>query len=115
MQVVSAALALPLVRDLAAVSLFAAYSDVDGGVQSTCRRRPALCRPGLVVGRAWPVPAALGRFDQRLTTGLESRAYLDDSRWRACPGACRPSGESVVVQPLTLDYAAQSGGRCRPR
>lgn len=111
-QVISAGYYLPLVRDLAAVSLFAAYSDVDGGIQPTAAGDLRFAGKGNIVGaRGTVYLPRWGEFDQRLTGGLERRAYLNDCSVSGLPeGACGPSGESVVVQPLSVEYAAQTGG-----
>lgn len=110
-KVASAAWRLPLVRQRAAMDLFAVYSDVDGGVQSTLAGDLRFAGRGRVFGArmVWYLPR-WGEFDQRLTTGLESRDYLNDCTIDNQPGSCLAAGESVAVQPLTLDYAAQSGG-----
>ena len=111
-QVISAGYQLPLVRDLAAVSLYAAYSDVDGGIQPTAAGDLRFAGKGNIVGgRGILYLPRWGEFDQRLTGALERRAYLNDCSVEGLPeGACGPSGESVVVQPLSLEYAAQTGG-----
>ncbi len=111
-QVVSAAYRWPLVRQRAALDLFAAYSDVDGGLQGTAAGDLRFAGRGRVAGArvVWYLPR-WGEFDQRLTTGLESRAYLNACSVAGLPdGACGAAGESVAVQPLTLEYAAQTGG-----
>ncbi len=110
-KVVSAAWRWPLVRQRAALDLFAAYSDVDGGLQGTAAGDLRFAGRGRVAGArvVWYLPR-WGEFDQRLTTGLESRAYLNDCSLDNVPGSCAGAGESVAVQPLTLEYAAQTGG-----
>lgn len=114
-KVASAAWRLPLVRQRAALDLFAVYSDVDGGVQTigTVGQTSDLrfAGRGRVFGArmVWYLPR-WGEFDQRITTGLESRDYLNDCSLDNQPDSCGPSSASVAVQPLTLDYAAQSGG-----
>ena len=105
---------LPLVRQLAALEAFAAYSDVDGGAQALPGAGGDLrfSGKGHIAGlRAiWYLPR-LGEYDQRLTTGLEYRAYLNNCGVNGLPsGACGSAGESVSVQPVTLEYAAQTGG-----
>lgn len=110
-KVASAAWRWPLVRQRAALDVFAVYSDVDGGVQSTLAGDLRFAGRGRVFGArmVWYLPR-WGEFDQRITTGLESRDYLNDCTLDNQPGSCLSAGESVAVQPLTLDYAAQSGG-----
>lgn len=111
-KVLSAGYRWPLVRQHAALDLFAAYSDVDGGLQASAAGDLRFAGRGRIIGArtVWYLPRR-GEFDQRLTAGLESRAYLNDCSVAGLPaGACGPAGESVAVQPLTLDYAAQTGG-----
>ena len=113
--VVSAGYRLPLVRQLAALELFAAYSDVDGGSQALPGSGGDLrfSGKGRIAGArgVWYLPR-WGEYDQRLTTGLEYRAYLNACGVNGLPsGACGSAGQSVSVQPLTLEYAAQTGGR----
>ena len=112
--VLSAGYRLPLVRQLAALELFAAYSDVDGGSQSLPGAGGDLrfSGKGRIAGArgVWYLPR-WGEYDQRLTTGLEYRAYLNNCAINGLPnGACGSAGESVSVQPLTLEYATQTGG-----
>jgi hemolysin activation/secretion protein len=111
-KVVSAAWRLPLPRRLMALDVFAAYSDVDGGLQATAAGDLRFAGRGRVAGARviWYLPR-WGEFDQRLTTSLESRDYLNDCSVAGLPaGACGPAGVSVAVQPVTVEYAAQAGG-----
>ena len=112
--VFSAGYRLPLVRWLAALELFAAWSDVDGGSQALPGAGGDLrfAGKGRIAGvrMIWYLPR-WGEYDQRLTTGLEHRAYLNDCGVNGLPnGACGSAGQSVSVQPLTLEYSAQTGG-----
>ncbi len=112
--VFSAGYRLPLVRRLAALELFAAWSDVDGGSQALPGAGGDLrfAGKGRIAGARmiWYLPR-WGEYDQRLTTGLEHRAYLNDCGVNGLPsGACGSAGQSVSVQPLTLEYSAQTGG-----
>ena len=112
--VISAGYRLPLVRQLAALELFAAYSDVDGGSQALPGSGGDLrfSGKGRIAGArgVWYLPRQ-GEYDQRLTSGLEYRAYLNDCGVNGLPsGACGSAGQSVSVQPLTLEYAVQTGG-----
>jgi hemolysin activation/secretion protein len=111
-QVVSAGYRLPLVRQLAALDLFAAYSDVDGGIQPSAAGDLRFAGQGRIVGaRGIAYLPRWGELDQRATLALESRAYLNDCSVAGLPdGACGAAGASVQVQPLTLEYAAQRGG-----
>ena len=114
-RVASAGYRWPLPGLRAAVDLFAAYSNVDGGTQTIGSGNQtadlSFAGAGRIAGArmVWYLPR-LGEFDQRLTTGLETRAYLNDCSVAGLPGACGTAGESVTVQPLTLEYAAQQGG-----
>lgn len=112
-KVLSAGYRWPLVRQHAALDLFAAYSDVDGGLQASVAGDLHFAGRGRIVGArtVWYLPRR-GEYDQRLTAGLEARAYLNDCSVAGLPaGACGAAGESVAVQPLTLEYAAQTGGQ----
>lgn len=111
-RVVSAGYRWPLPGLRAAVDLFAAYSNVDGGTQTIAAGDLRFAGAGRIAGArvVWYLPR-LGEFDQRLTTGLETRAYLNDCSVAGLPaGACGAAGESVSVQPLSLEWAAQQGG-----
>lgn len=103
---------LPLVPWLSALDVFAAYSNVDGGTQATAAGDLRFSGRGHIAGARsiWYLPRA-GEYDQRLTVGLEYRAYLNSCQVGGLgAGACGPAGESVSVTPLTLEYAAQTGG-----
>ncbi len=111
-QVASLGYRWPLPGLRAAVDLFAAYSNVDGGTQAIAAGDLSFAGAGRIAGAraVWYLPR-LGEFDQRLTTGLETRAYLNDCSVAGLPaGACGAAGESVSVQPLSLEWAAQQGG-----
>ncbi len=111
-RVASAGYRWPLPGLRAAVDLFAAYSNVDGGSQTIAAGDLRFAGAGRIAGArmVWYLPR-LGEFDQRLTTGLESRAYLNDCSVSGLPGgACGAAGESVAVQPLSLEWAAQQAG-----
>ena len=111
-QVISAGYRLPMVRRLSALDLFAAYSNVDGGLTPTSAGNLSFTGKGRVAGARsiWYLPRR-GEYDQRLTLGLEHRDYLNQCAISGLPaGACGPAGESVSVQPLSIDYAAQTGG-----
>lgn len=111
-RVASAGYRWPLPGLRAAVDLFAAYSNVDGGTQTIAAGDLGFAGAGRIYGaRVVLYLPRLGEFDQRLTTGLESRAYLNDCSVAGLPpGACGAAGESVSVQPLSLEWAAQQGG-----
>lgn len=111
-KVLSAGYRVPLVSQLAALDLFAAYSNVDGGVQSTAAGGLRFAGKGRIAGARtqWYLPRA-GEFDQRLSLGLEYRAYLNSCGVDGLPdGACGAAGESVTVHPLTAEYSVQRSG-----
>lgn len=110
--VVSAGYRLPLPQWLAALDVFAAYSDVDGGATSSPAGDVSFAGKGRVVGfRGSAYLPRLGEFDQRASLGLDYRAYLNNCAVAGLPpGACGSAGESVVVYPLSLDYSVQKGG-----
>lgn len=111
-QVLSLGYRLPLVRQLAALDLFAAYSDVDGGIQPSVAGDLRFAGQGRIFGaRVTAYLPRWGEVDQRLSVGLESRLYLNTCSVAGLPdGACGPSSNSVLVQPLSVDYTAQVGG-----
>lgn len=111
-QVLSLGYRLPLVRQLAALDLFAAYSDVDGGIQPSAAGDLRFAGQGRIFGARYTAYLPRwGEIDQRLSAGLESRLYLNTCSVAGLPdGACGPSGNSVGVQPLSVDYTAQAGG-----
>lgn len=111
-KVFSAGYRLPLVSQLAALDLFAAYSSVDGGLQNTAAGGLRFAGKGRIAGARtqWYLPR-LGEYDQRLSVGLEHRAYLNECGITGLPdGACGAAGESVTVHPVTLDYSVQRSG-----
>lgn len=111
-RVVSAGYRLPWVQALAALDVFAAYSDVDGGLQASAAGGLRFAGKGHVAGsRITRYLPRWAELDQRLVGGLDYRAYLNDCQVAGLPaGACGAAGRSVALQPLTLEYAAQSGG-----
>lgn len=111
-KVVSAGYRLPLISQLAALDLFAAYSSVDGGLQNTAAGGLRFAGKGRIAGARtqWYLPR-LGEYDQRLSLGLEYRAYLNNCGIDGLPdGACGSAGESVTVHPVTLEYSVQRSG-----
>ena len=110
-QVLSAGYRLPWVRALAALDVFAAYSDVDGGLQASAAGDLRFAGKGHLAGtRITRYLPRWGELDQRLLGGIDYRAYLNDCQVAGLAGACGAAGQSVALQPLTLEYAAQSGG-----
>lgn len=111
--VLSGGYRLPFPGWLSALDLFAAYNDVDGGTSATAAGDLSFSGRGRIVGARWNLYLPrLAEFDQRLVFGLEQRAYLNQCAISGLPaGACGPAGESVTVQPFTLEWATQRGGQ----
>jgi hemolysin activation/secretion protein len=54
----------------------------------------------------------VGEFDPQLGVGLDLRLFLNNCDIQGLPaGACGSAGESVTVNPLTIAYSAQKGGK----
>jgi hemolysin activation/secretion protein len=85
---------------------------VDGGIQPSAAGDLRFAGEGRIVGaRGTAYLPRWGEVDQRLSVGLESRLYLNTCSVAGLPdGACGPAGNSVVVQPLSVEYIAQAGG-----
>ena len=111
-RVFSAGYRIPLYDWGASLDLFAAYSNVDGGSSSTVAGPLQFSGKGRVLGlRLTEYLARQGEIDQRLIIGLDQRAYLNSCAIAGLPdGACGTAGESVTVQPLTVEFTAQRGG-----
>jgi hemolysin activation/secretion protein len=110
--VVSAGYRLPLYRALTIVDAFLAYSDVDGGSVATAAGDLRFNGNGRIAGvrGTWILPRA-GEADQRVAVGLDMREYRNTCGIGGQPnGACGTAGESVSVQPLSLEYTAQRSG-----
>ena len=102
----------PLYAQRMALDVFAAYSDVDGGTSATLAGDLRFTGRGRVFGAraGWYLPR-WGDFDPRLTVGIDHRTYLNRCDVAGLPtGACGPSGESVAVSPVSLEYTLQSAG-----
>lgn len=96
----------------AAVDVYAAHSNVDGGTSPTAAGPLQFSGKGKILGgRVTHYLLRQGEIDQRLILGADRRIYENDcSIGGLGPGACGTAGESVAVHPLTLEYAAQRGG-----
>ncbi|KQP35448.1 hypothetical protein ASF44_19075 [Pseudorhodoferax sp. Leaf274] len=92
--------------------LYGAYSSVDGGSTSTAAGALQFNGRGRVLGtRLTKLLPRQGERDQRVVLGLDQRAYLNDCAIAGLPaGVCGGAGESVTVQPLSLEYQLQQGG-----
>lgn len=95
-----------------ALDVYGAYSNVDGGSTSTAAGALQFNGRGRVLGtRLSKLLPRSGERDQRLTVGLDQRAYLNNCAIAGLPdGACGSAGESVSVAPLSLEYQLQQGG-----
>lgn len=112
-RVFSASYRAPLYDAGLMLDVFGAYSDVDGGTTSTVAGPLQFSGKGEVLGlRLGGQLRRRGELVQRLALGLDRRAYINDCAIAGLPsGACGTAGESVAVQPLSLDYQLQSSGR----
>lgn len=111
-KVLSTSYRLPLYAQRVFIDAFAAYSDVDAGTTSTLAGALSFAGRGRLAGvRATKLLPRWGEVDQRLSLGLDYRAYLNTCEIEnQAPGACGPAGESVSVQPLSLDYTLRRAG-----
>jgi hemolysin activation/secretion protein len=111
-QVLVAGYRLPQPQWLAAFDLYAAYSNAEAGIQPTPAGGLSFAGKGHIFGaRGTRYLQRVGDFDQRVALSLEYRDYINDCSIADLPqGACGPAGESVTVQPLAIEYSAQSGG-----
>ncbi|MFO1330024.1 MAG: ShlB/FhaC/HecB family hemolysin secretion/activation protein [Rubrivivax sp.] len=111
-RVISAGYRWPLYERHMVIDAFAAYSDIDGGSSATLAGDLRFVGRGRVFGTrvGWYLPR-WGEFDRRLTFGLDRRAYVNRCDIDGLPfGACGPAGESVTVNPLSIEYSLQSAG-----
>jgi len=103
---------LPLYGPRVMLDAYAARSDVDGGSTPTAAGDLRFNGRGRLFGvrAGWFLPR-WGEVDQRLALGLDHRDYLNQCGIVGLPqGVCGPAGESVSVQPLTLEYTVRAGG-----
>ena len=112
MRVFSASYRAPLYDAGLMLDAFAAYSDVDGGTTSTVAGPLQFSGKGEVLGvRLSGQIARRGELEQRLSFGLDHRAYINDCAIGGLPaGACGTAGESVAVHPVAVDYQLQWSG-----
>jgi hemolysin activation/secretion protein len=110
---VSAGYHLPLYADLGALDVFAGYSDVSGIHTATAAGNLQFTGRGAAAGlRLTRHLMRQGAVDSRISVGLDDRAYLNQCAIAGLPdGACGSAGESVSVQPVSLEYEARAGGR----
>lgn len=107
--VVSGNYRVPMYARSALLDLYAAWSDVDGGRSASAAGDVSFSGRGHIAGlRLTRFLPRQGEVDQRLSLGLEHRAYLNRCSVDGLPnGACGSAGASVTVQPLSLSYLAQ--------
>jgi hemolysin activation/secretion protein len=109
--VASAGYRVPLYAQHATIDAYAAYSDIDGNSATVAGDLRFNGRGHLVGLRGTRYLPRLGEIDQRLSAGFDYRAYLNECGIAGLPaGACGAGGESVSVQPLSVEYAVQTGG-----
>jgi hemolysin activation/secretion protein len=110
--VLSANYRLPFYAQGAALDVYAAYSDVDGGTTGTPAGPLQFAGKGRIAGmRLTKYLPRLGEVDQRVVLGLDHRDYINNCAIIGLPaGACGNAGESVSVQPISLEYVVQRGG-----
>jgi hemolysin activation/secretion protein len=103
---------IPFPGWLSALDLYAAYNNVDGGTSPTVVGDLSFSGSGRIAGARWTLYLPRwAEYDQRLVFGLEQRAYENQCAIAGLPpGACGPAGESVTVQPFTIEWALQRAG-----
>ncbi|MBC7686215.1 MAG: ShlB/FhaC/HecB family hemolysin secretion/activation protein [Bdellovibrionales bacterium] len=111
-KVFSGSYRIPFYRQSLVLDAFGAYSNVDGGTTATAAGAVQFSGRGRVLGlRLTGLLPHLGELDQRLSLGLDRRAYLNNCAIANLPdGACGAAGESLMVQPLTIEYTLRHGG-----
>lgn len=111
--VASAVYRVPLYARAQALDLYAAWYQVQAAQTATVAGNLDFAGKGHVLGmRLSDYLARRGSTDQRLVLGLEEREYDNNCNIEGLPaGACGTAGASVSVQPLSLQYTAQSAGR----
>lgn len=109
--IVSLNYAAPLPESARRLDLYAVHSNVDGGSTPTAAGALQFNGRGRVLGaQLSQLLLRRGDWDQRLRAGVDQREYRNHCRIEGLPeGACGAPGESVTVQPLTLDYQIQGG------
>lgn len=102
---------VPLPASARRVDVYAVRSNVDGGSTPTAAGALQFNGRGNVLGiQATQLLQRRGEWDQRLRVGLDQREYRNRCRIEGLPeGACGAAGESVTVQPFSLDYSLHGG------
>lgn len=109
--IVSATYVWPLPRSGQKVEIYGTRSNVEGGTNSTAAGALSFSGQGSVLGGQWTqlLPRNADR-SHRVRVGLERRDYRNQCAIAGLPeGACGAAGESVAVQPLSLEYSVQGG------
>ena len=112
MKVPSGGLHLPFYRAALSLDLYGAYSDVDAGTSRTAVGDLQFNGRGRALGSrlGWILPR-LADADLRLAVGLDQRTYLNQCGIQGLPeGACGSAGESVSVQPVTVELSMRGAG-----
>lgn len=111
-KVFSGSYRIPFYAQALVLDAFGAYSNVDGGTTPTAAGALQFSGRGRVFGlRLTGLLPHQGELDQRVAVGIDHRAYLNNCAIAGLPpGACGAAGESVLVQPLTLEYTVRHGG-----
>lgn len=101
----------PVPESARRVDLYAVRSNVDGGSTPTAAGALQFNGRGNVLGaQLTQLLLRQGDWDQRLRAGIDQREYRNRCTIEGLPeGACGAPGESVTVQPLSLDYQIQGG------
>jgi len=103
--------AAPVPESARRIDVYAVHSNVDGGSTPTAAGALQFNGRGNVLGaQLTQLLLRQGHWDQRLRVGVDQREYRNRCRIEGLPeGACGAPGESVTVQPLTLDYSLHGG------
>lgn len=99
----------PLPAWLGRLDAYAGLSNVDGGDTPTAAGALRFNGKGHVLGlRLTRLLEGTGTVDTRVSAALDQRAYRNDCHVANLPdGACGPVGESVTVQPFSLELMLQ--------
>jgi hemolysin activation/secretion protein len=113
--VASGAWRVPLYARAMAMDFYGAWSDVDAGKAGTAAGELQFSGRGTIAGvRATHYLPRVANVDQRVSLGIELRDYRNHCAIDGLPqGACGAAGASVAVQPLGLQYIAQTVGEIR--
>jgi hemolysin activation/secretion protein len=110
--VLSAAYRVPFYETRLQFDAFAAYAAVDGGTTATLAGGLTFTGKGRFFGtRLTRLLDRWREYDQRVSLSFDHRDYVNNCAIAGLPpGACGPTGESVTVQPLGLEYAVRGFG-----